>query len=214
MRRGALSYAKVRALTRVATPANEQSLVDMALAGTAAHVERFVRAWRRVDGVEAARQTESRHLNRQLSTWVDDDGMVVIRGRLTPEVGAVVQRALEAAADQLFLDGRDATTGHGMAEEITPAQRRADALGLLAETALSAGLDAGSAGDRYQVVVHVDAAVSADHRPRAMAGDGSAGAGTHAEACPCAPPAGGTLELDHGAVHVSAEPSMQRCCAP
>ena len=46
-----------------------------------------------------------RHLNRQLAMWVDDDGMVVIRGRLTPEVGAVVQRALEAAADRLFRDG-------------------------------------------------------------------------------------------------------------
>ena len=51
MQRGQLSYAKVRALTRVATPENEQALVDFALAGTAAHVERFVRAWRRVDRV-------------------------------------------------------------------------------------------------------------------------------------------------------------------
>ena len=35
--------------------------------------------------------------------------------------------------------------------------RRADALGLVAESALAAGLDRGTAGDRYQVVVHVDA---------------------------------------------------------
>ena len=41
--------------------------VDLVLAGTAAHVERVVRAWRRVDRVAAARQTESRHLHRQLS---------------------------------------------------------------------------------------------------------------------------------------------------
>ena len=199
MRRGALSYAKVRALTRVATPANEQSLVDMALAGTAAHVERFVRAWRRVDGVEAARQTESRHLNRQLSTWVADEGMVVIRGRLTPEVGAIVQRALEAAADQLCRDGRAAPAGHGMAEAITPAQRGADALGLLAETALSAGLDAGSEGDRYQVVVHVDAAVSAHHSPLVMPRDDSASAA-------------GALELDYGPVYVSAETARRLAC--
>jgi len=189
MRQGQLSYAKVRALTRVATPQNEQSLVDLALAGTAAHVERFVRAWRRVDHVEAARRTESRHLNRQLSMWVDDDGMVVIRGRLTPEVGAVVQRALEAAADQLFRRGHAAPTGHAVAEAITPAQRRADALGLLAETALSAELDSGSAGDRYQVVVHVDA-VAAD-------------AGTTFA---------GTLELNDGAAYVSAETSRRLAC--
>ena len=67
MRRGQLSYAKVRALTRVATPANEQALVDLALAGTAAHVERFVRACRRVDTV-ATQEAESQHLARQLST--------------------------------------------------------------------------------------------------------------------------------------------------
>ena len=45
MQRGAISYAKVRALTRVATPDNEASLLDFAQAGTAAHVERVVGAW-------------------------------------------------------------------------------------------------------------------------------------------------------------------------
>ena len=44
MRRGRVSYSKVRAITRVATPETEQSLLDVALAGTAAHVERVVRA--------------------------------------------------------------------------------------------------------------------------------------------------------------------------
>jgi hypothetical protein len=157
MQRGAISYAKVRALTRVATPDTEASLLDVALAGTAAHVERFVRAWRRVDRVEAAREVEMRHLRRQLSTWIDDDGMVVIRGRLTPEVGAVVQRALDAAADRLYREAALSPSGGALAEEMTFGQRRADALGLLAEAALSADLDRGSAGDRYQVVLHVDA---------------------------------------------------------
>ena len=41
MQRGAISYAKVRALTRVATPDNEAALLDVAQAGTAAHVERL-----------------------------------------------------------------------------------------------------------------------------------------------------------------------------
>ena len=43
MRRGALSYSKARALTRIATPANEVTLLDFARCGTAAHVERLVR---------------------------------------------------------------------------------------------------------------------------------------------------------------------------
>ncbi|MGE0816247.1 MAG: DUF222 domain-containing protein [Vicinamibacterales bacterium] len=188
MRRGALSYAKVRALTRVATSANEQTLVDFALAGTAAHVERLVRGWRRVDDATAAREDEARHRQRQLFTWVDADGMVVIRGRLTPEVGAVLQRALEAAADRLFLDAQSAEADAPRGEAVGAAQRRADAIGLLAETALSAGLDAGTAGDRYQVVVHLEASATAD-----VAG-------------------GGTVELDHGPAYVSAETSRRLAC--
>ena len=43
MQRGAISYAKVRALTRVATPDNEAALLDFAQAGTAAQSERLVR---------------------------------------------------------------------------------------------------------------------------------------------------------------------------
>jgi hypothetical protein len=42
------------------------------------------------------------------------------------------------------------------------AQQQADALALLAETALHHALDPGAPGERYQVVVHVDAAVLAD----------------------------------------------------
>lgn len=195
MRRGELSYAKVRALTRVATPENERALVDFALAGTAAHVERFVRAWRRADDAAAARLEESRHLRRSLSTWVDADGMVVIRGRLTPELGAVVQRALEAAADRLFAEAQVLPPlGQSVADEVTPAQRRADALGRLAEVALSADLDAGTTGDRYQVVVHVDAPAST------------------ADAAVCGTDRGGVVELDHGPVHVSAETSRRLSC--
>src|SRR5580693_9763579 len=41
--RGALSYAKVRALTRVATPETEARLLAVGRAGTAEHVERIVR---------------------------------------------------------------------------------------------------------------------------------------------------------------------------
>jgi Domain of unknown function (DUF222)/HNH endonuclease len=45
------------------------------------------------------------------------------------------------------------------ADDSSAEQRRADALGLVAESALAAGLDPGTRGDRYQVVVHVDAGV-------------------------------------------------------
>src|SRR5262245_62768530 len=52
---GELSYAKVRALTRVATPGTEERLLGVGRAGTAAHVEQIVRAWRRVDRKAEAR---------------------------------------------------------------------------------------------------------------------------------------------------------------
>jgi hypothetical protein len=140
----------------VATPATEARLVDLALSATASQVERLTRAWRRVDRVVAVEETAQRHLHRQLDVWTDDDGMVVLRGRLTPEMGAAVQRALEAATEQLRQESATADKSPGIAQETTASQRRADALGLLAESALAHELDRGTAGDRYQVVLHVE----------------------------------------------------------
>ena len=175
MRRGKVSYSKVRAVTRVATPENEQTLLDVALAGTAAHVERIARAWRRIDRNVEQAEERWRNASRGLRTWVDEDGMVVVRGRLTPEVGAVLRRALEAACDQArrppASDGgpeeeaadasakveEEAADASADSAEPTLAQRQADAIGTLAEAALAGGLDRGTAGDRYQVVLHVDA---------------------------------------------------------
>ena len=131
MQRGRLSYSKVRALTRVATPDNERRLLDFARCGTAAHVERLVRAWRRVDRAAEAKDEQRRHERRELRTWVDDDGMVIIRGRMSPEAGALVVRALEAASERLRHDAVE-TDPH--TEEVTSGQRRADALGLIAES--------------------------------------------------------------------------------
>src|SRR2546430_2365287 len=90
--RGELSYAKVRALTRVATPETEERLLAVGKAGTACHVERIVRGWRRVDAIAEARETTHRHKSRSLQVYEDEDGMVVIRGRLTPEAGAVLKQ--------------------------------------------------------------------------------------------------------------------------
>ena len=188
MQRGAVSYAKVRAITRVATPETEQKLLDVAMAGTASHVERIVRAWRRVDRVIAAQQADARHLSRHLTTWIDDDGMVVLRGRLTPEIGAVVIRALNAAEDQLFREAKAAPKVGRLVDDVDGRQRRADALGRLAEAALTADLDAGTAGDRYQVVLHVDATAGEEV------------------------PFDGALEVDDAAVHVSAETSQRLAC--
>ncbi len=102
MRDGELSFAKVRALTRVATPETEATLLDFARAGSAANLERMVRAWKKLDRKGELAAEQIRHRSRRFSAWVDDDGMVVVRGRLDPEVGALFMRAVEAAGDALF----------------------------------------------------------------------------------------------------------------
>ncbi len=216
MRRGRISYSKVRAVTRVATPENEQTLLDVALAGTAEHVERIVRGWRRVDRAAEQAEEQRRDANRSLRTWVDDDGMVVVRGRLTPEVGAVLRRALDAACDEARRapepDGGEeaavasaeaaaaaAAAAAGGGEQPTLAQRQADAIGVVAEAALAGGLDKGTAGDRYQVVLHVDAAALAE--PRDVPAGTSAGSTAASEPrarrgeVPAGTPAGAASEI-------------------
>ena len=136
---GRLSYSIVRALTRVATPANEARLVAVACCATAAQVERLVRAWRQADQSEQPDAEQVRLARRSLSTRVDEDGMVMLRARLTPEVGAVVLRALEAALEKAPAAAEDAAAS----DAASIGQRRADALGLVAESAL-----AGRAGSR------------------------------------------------------------------
>ena len=193
MRRGQLSYSKLRALTRVATPANEARLLDCARCATAAQVERLTRAWQRVDRQAEADADRQRHEGRELQTWVDDDGMVVVRGRLAPEVGAVVRRALEAAADRLR-----AEVSPDEAAETSTEQRRADALGLVAESALAGGLDRGTAGDRYQVVLHVEPEALQAVSPADAVDDGGR------QPAP-APLPDAASPADAGAVRVSAE---------
>jgi Domain of unknown function (DUF222)/HNH endonuclease len=166
--RGELSYSKIRALTRVATPETEERLLAVGRAGTAEHVEMIVRGWRRMDHKAEAQETTRRHRNRALHVYPDGDGMVVIRGRLEPEVGAVVMQALAAAREALYRrrEANNVPAGtsvvDGSPEAPTMEQQQADALALVAETALHRGMDSGAPGERYQVVVHVDAQVLAD----------------------------------------------------
>jgi hypothetical protein len=103
---GELTYAKVRALTRVATQETEDRLLAFGKAGTAAHVERLVRGWRHVDRAAEQRAMAACQRSRTLQVYQDVDGMVVIRGRLTPEVGAVLVQALNAARERLWAQAR------------------------------------------------------------------------------------------------------------
>ena len=143
----------------MATPETEERLLAFGRAGTAEHVERLVRGWRRADQQDEAREAARQHAGRMLRVYPDSDGMVRLEGRLSVEVGALLVQALAAARETLY---QRRCTQAPEPDPPTMEQQRADALGLLAETALHHGIDPGAPGERYQVVVHVDAEVLAD----------------------------------------------------
>ncbi len=86
---GRISYSKVRAMTRVATPKNEEYLLHIAHHGTAAHVEKVVSNYSRGKRLEILFADNNRHAHRALSWYMDGDGMWVFKGRFTAEQGAL-----------------------------------------------------------------------------------------------------------------------------
>jgi hypothetical protein len=102
MARGELSYSKVRALVRVATPENEEELLPMARECTANRLEREVTRFREIERWGDLGAEERRHLRRHLRVVDGPDGMVRVRGELPAEVGALLMKVLDAAVDTLF----------------------------------------------------------------------------------------------------------------
>jgi hypothetical protein len=167
MARGELSYSKARALTRVACAQTEEYFLSIALHGTAAHVEKLVRYYRRAKEAEELSREARQQATRHVSYFHDDDGSLVVKARLPAEMGALLLKALDAAMNDPAVTGVSAET---RAKEISGAlgpaasaerpswrAQRADALGHIAESFLQHGAEALSSGDRHQIVVHVDA---------------------------------------------------------
>ena len=149
MSRGELSFSIVRALTRVATPENEADLLELAQGCTAAQLERIVRGFKLGSRQDEAAREQARHDSREFSVFPDEEGMYVVRGRLTPEIGALLMRAVEAASDALYRERgpfTDPENGSAEPSRRAAAQRRADAIGLVAERALAAGFGGCGAG--------------------------------------------------------------------
>ena len=178
---GRLSYSKVRALTRGATPETEETLLHIALNGTAAHVERTVRGFRRVVRNLERDEAEAMHERRYLDCRREADGSVKLDARLSPEVGEMLLKALEAAHAEL--EARDGEEESGAAADVSAetsgtqsarwyhlcrapedvsaetsarsvSQRRADALEHILGRFL-AGKCSGSAACAHEVVVHI-----------------------------------------------------------
>ncbi len=205
---GKLSYSKVRALTRVDNVEREAELLELAEHATAAQLERLVRAHRRVVAVE--RVAAGGRPERWLTLEHDDDGCVLVRGRLPAEEGALLMAALDAARERLAerdvpdrkpeasnggsdvpAGTRDA--GDDLARDVpagtskrTVGEARVDALLVLADAFLAGAQGSRGVADRHQVVVHVDTAT--------LEGD-----------------AGGRCELDDGSP-IAAETARRLAC--
>jgi hypothetical protein len=166
---GRLSYAKVRALTRIATPATEAGLAELAGPMTGNQLERFARAHRQVSAADDA----SARVRRRLAWRFEEDGSLSGTFRLPPLAGAVLLKALRAAAGDLPhpadsehpADPRPGGVGQppGVSAE-TPAAGQplaptssslADALVAVAEAFVAGKVAAAEDPEIYQVVVHV-----------------------------------------------------------
>jgi Domain of unknown function (DUF222)/HNH endonuclease len=158
---GELTYCKVRALTRVATPQTEEGLVEIARHATGAQLEKLVRGYGRALAAttEAAREL---HERRELTYHREDDGSLRLSARLSPEDGAVVVAALEAAERSPIADPSDSAESPEQNDH--PSTRRADALTSIARTALASGTATEIDEDPAELVVHVDAASLAGDR--------------------------------------------------
>ncbi|MDP2128505.1 MAG: DUF222 domain-containing protein [Pseudohongiella sp.] len=197
-RSGTISYSKVRAMTRSSTPENEQMLLQVALHGTAQHVEQLVRKYRRAESLTDNLRDQSRYDARELTCFFDDDGMLVLRGRMTPEDGAVFMKAMDAMVEAMVAAqnppvSQDDDTA-SLPEKTFP-QKRVDALLALTEQAMNTmadGLQPLSSADKYQVVIHIEGGNQRGHEH------------SHEQHC----------SIESGAHHLPLSPATARrlCC--
>jgi Domain of unknown function (DUF222) len=154
MARGEVCYSKVRALTRVACSGAEEYFLSIALHGTADHIEKLVRGYRRAMDAEELSREARQQANRYFSYRYDDDGSLTFHGRVPAEAGALFLKALQAGMDELPPADVSAETPTVKSEIQV---RRADALGLLAESFIEHGSASMNGGDRNLISVYVSA---------------------------------------------------------
>ena len=173
-----LSYAKVRALTRIATPGTEAGLAEIAGPMTGNQLERFARAHRQVSHADDA----AARVRRRLAWRFEDDGSLAGTFRLPP----LARRGAAAGAAGRGRGPGAPPRGDRAVSAETPGEGKpgvetssslADALLAVAEAFLAAKAAAADDPEVYQVIVHVgtDAASipetrtprDAGHRPQA-----------------------------------------------
>ena len=119
-RDGVISYSKVRAITRVATPETDAMLLAIAEGSSAARLESLVRTYERVGGSGSERA--SSEARRGLS-WYYEDGMLIVTAAVPAERGALVIQALQKVVDgrkderEAYYESLLATTCHRGTDE-------------------------------------------------------------------------------------------------
>jgi hypothetical protein len=162
LRQARLSYAKVRALTRVATPENEARLLALALEATGAQLERLCRGYRTAQAADKAPAPEERSVRQRVLSG----GMVKLELVLSPDEADMILRAIDRAREvhaepaptdppeDVSAEAPTPDPGDVSAETSWPS--RADGAVALAESFLAGNPASGTGGDRFQVVVHLD----------------------------------------------------------
>jgi hypothetical protein len=162
---GRLSYSKVRALTRVAQPQDEDLLLAYALEATVDRVEERCRQIRNVEP-ESAHRARSVWERRSLWIWRDDTrGTLRISVEVPIEEGELIAKAIDCA-----VAAGEVSTGvepdlNGETKGFPWRAQQADALVAVAKSYLSgggAGGERASTADHTLVVVHVDEAALRD----------------------------------------------------
>ena len=208
---GRMSYAKVRALTRIATAATEQDLAELAGPMTGGQLDRFARAHRQVSRADDQHARAARRVTWRID---DEDGSLAMTVRLPAVKGQVLVQALRAAAADLDHphdaghDGGASAEAPGplphAADEAGPppggppadgpdagspqAASLADSLAGIAADYLAGKITAAGNPDLYQVIVHVGPEALADPESDPAAGAASAEAPAAGPATASPPP--------------------------
>jgi hypothetical protein len=143
---GKLSYSKVRALTRIATPATEEELLSIAMHATASQIEKLAAAYRRTRVDPSQPNLDLRRFMRRTDT---SSGMVRIELQLPPEQANVVWEAMSAALDAGRREDKDVS-----AETPSPSvlqTERADAMVNVAQAYLQH--NPRTLGSGYELVI-------------------------------------------------------------
>ena len=165
---GQISFDKVRAVTRVATPADDEVWLTVAMHASGGQFARICRGVRQTLAADDPRRAGDPLLNRGVRAWWRDDGMLELIAILPREDGAVVMAALEAiahvvATEQSHVPSPDQPELDAACR--TQPMLRADALVRLCESWVAAGAATPVVAPTAQVVVHVDADVLSGDNP-------------------------------------------------